>query len=386
MSASSPSILISGMLAANPGQGGATWAVLQYLLGLQDFGCNVCLVEPIPNDQSTANSESLKTSRSAAYFRSVVDRFGIADRAALLEQSTRNTVGLTYDNILEAAGRSDLLINVSGMLRDDQILQTIPRRLYLDLDPAFNQLWHAQGIDVGLADHTHFATIGLGIGQPECSIPTCGIDWIKTLQPIVLSQWPFAEHAGTGGITTVGNWRGYGSIEHDGVFYGQKVHSLRLLRDIPRKIDEPVSIATSIHSDENEEAEALTKSGWKIVDPRQVAGTPDHYQKFIQSSWAELGVAKSGYVAAQCGWFSDRSVAYLASGRPVIAQDTGFDTYLPCDGGLSTFRTVDDVVGAVEELRRDYAGCRKAARAVAQDYFDSRKVLPQLLARAEVPL
>ena len=386
MSAAAPAILISGMLAANPGQGGATWAVLQYVLGLRDLGCSLCFIEPISNDRSIASCERIESSESAAYFRKVVERFGIINRSALLEESTRHTVGLPYDEILKIARRSDLLINISGMLRDNLILEPIPRRLYLDLDPAFNQLWHAQGVDVGLTGHTHFATIGLSIGRPECRIPTCGVQWIKTLQPIVLSCWPFVEHTNTEGLTTIGNWRAYGSIEHEGAFYGQKVHSLRLLGDIPLRIGEPVSIAMSIHPDEMQEAQALIERGWRIVDPEQAAGTPDDYQHFIQSSWAELGVAKSGYVVARCGWFSDRSVAYLASGRPVIAQDTGFGPYLPCDGGLSSFRTIDDVVGAVEQLRHDYARCRMAARAVAHDYFDSRKVLPALLEQAEVPL
>ena len=385
MSPAAPIIVLSGVAAATPGQGGATWAVLQYVLGLEELGCKVFLIEPFSGAKLTAKGEDIRDSKAARYFRAVVERFGIADRSALLDESTGETVGLTYEEILEAAQSSDLLINIAGLLKGEQLLNLIPRRLYLDLDPGFVQLWHTQGVDVGLSRHTHFATIGLAIGEPGCAIPTCGIDWIKTLQPIVLSHWPVAKQEISKGLTTIGNWRAYGSIEHEGVFYGQKVHSLRQLRNLPRQLTVPVTVAMSVYSEEQSEARTLMECGWQFVDPR-LAGTPDDYQHFVQNSWAEIGVAKSGYVAARCGWFSDRSVAYLASGRPVIAQDTGFDQYLPCGDGLFSFRTDNDVVLGIEQLERDYAGCRHRARAIAEDYFNSRKVLPALLQQVEVPL
>jgi hypothetical protein len=229
--------------------------------------------------------------------------------------------------------------------------------------------------------HTHFVTVGLAVGQPGCSVPTCGRDWITTLQPIVLSCWPVAQRIAHDALTTVANWRGYGSIEHRGVSYGQKAHSLRRLVDLPTRTDERFVLALAIHPDETADLDGLARNGWRLVDPRRVAGTPSSYRRFIRGSKAELGVAKSGYVAASCAWFSDRSACYLASGRPVVAQDTGFSRFLPTGAGLFAFETADGVLAAVAELRRDYARHARAARAIAEEHFDSDKVLSRLLDR-----
>jgi hypothetical protein len=185
-------------------------------------------------------------------------------------------------------------------------------------------------------------------------------------------------------FTTVANWRGYGSIEHDGVRYGQKAHSLRRLIDLPRLTRERFTLALSIHPQEVKDIEALTSHGWQRVDPAEVAGTPDRYQQFVQGSRGEFGLAKSGYVASRCGWFSDRSACYLASGRPVVAQDTGFSRHLPTGKGLLAFENAQQAAAAVEAVGRDYGRHCLAARALAEEYFDSDKVLGRLLRRIGV--
>src|SRR5262249_39720193 len=149
-------------------------------------------------------------------------------------------------------------------------------------------------------------------------------EWITTPQPIVLPYWPVAEAVVHDALTTVGNWRGYGSVTYQGVFHGQKAHSLRPLMTLPRHSPKIFLLAMAIHSGEHPDLAALAENGWQLIDPAQVADTPAAYQRFIQGSWAEFGVAKSGYVVSRCGWFSDRSLCYLASGRPVLAQQTGF--------------------------------------------------------------
>jgi hypothetical protein len=180
-------------------------------------------------------------------------------------------------------------------------------------------------------------------------------------------------------FTTVGNWRGYGSVEHAGVHYGQKAHSLRRLLDLPRLTPEPFTLALSIHPDEVKDLEALSSHGWKLLDPAEVASTPGRYQRFVQGSRGEFGVAKSGYAASRCGWFSDRSACFLASGRPVVAQDTGFSRHLPTGEGLFAFATAEEAAAAVTEVSRDYARHCRAARALAETHFDSDKVLGTLL-------
>ncbi|MBI4870261.1 MAG: glycosyltransferase family 1 protein [Candidatus Riflebacteria bacterium] len=369
------------MIAAVPHQGGATWAVLQYLLGFRRLGHEVHFVEPIAAQAIRPAGASLESSVNAAYFRDVVRDFGIEECASLLGPE-RQTVGVSYAGLRELARGADVLVNISGMLTDAALLEPIPVRLYLDLDPAFNQLWHAtQGVDMHFDGHTHFVTVGQAIGRPDCPVPTCGRSWLTTLQPVVLEHWPVAGPGVYDALTTIGHWRGYGSIEHAGVFYGQKAHSLRPLIALPRKAPMRLLLAMAIHPGETKDLDLLSRNGWELIDPATVAGTPRTYQRFIQGSRAEFGLAKSGYAVSRCGWLSDRSVAYLASGRPVLAQDTGLEAFMPSGRGLFTFRTEEDVLAAIEQLRGDYVTHARAARELAQEHFDSDRVLSLLLQR-----
>ena len=331
-------ILLAGMLAADPHQGGATWAVVQYALGLRRLGHEVDVVDP-----RVAGPEAER------YLAEVVAEFGLST----------------------AADRYDVLLNVSGMLRGEA-LGSIPIRVYLDLDPVFNQLWHAQGIDVGLAGHTHHVSVGL-------RLPRTGHEWIHTLPPVVLERWPVAGRIERDALTTVANWRSYGTLEHEGVRYGQKAHSFRGLIDLPSRTGERVAVALGIHPGDAADAEALRAHGWELLDARAVAGTTASYARFVRGSRAELGIAKEGYVVGRCGWFSDRSACYLASGRPVVAQDTGFGEALPVGAGLFAFSDADGARAALESIRADYGRHARAARAIAEEHLDSDIVLTRLL-------
>lgn len=365
-------LVVSGMVAGDSHQGGATWAVLQYVLGLRRLGHDVMLVEPLDRAPNADVS---------SYFREVTEAFDLRDRAALLVRGTRSTIGVSYDELLRFAHDSDAVFNVAGMLTDDALLDPISTRLYLDLDPAFTQLWQAvEGIDMRLDQHTHFATVGSGIGRGS-PVPTCGRDWVTTLPPVVLEHWPLADVIEHDALTTVGNWRGYGSIHHEGVHYGQRAHSMRELIDLPTQTDERFELALDIHGDERCDLDALAANGWTLLDPRSVAGTPQAYAAFVRGSKAELGVAKRGYVVSGSGWFSDRSACYLASGRPVVAQDTGFAQVLPTGEGLFAFHDRDGALAAIDDLRLDYHRHARAAFEMAHAYFDSDRVLAELLCR-----
>ena len=378
-------IILAGMIAGDPYQGGATWAVLQYILGLRQLGHDVHFIEPVAANRLQPSGTSLSCSTNAAYFRSVMRQFDLESRAALLLVGTEQTVGLPYDDLRRIAADSDCLINISGMLADPALTGPIPVRVYLDLDPGFNQLWHtAEGLDVGLDGHTHFATIGLALGEAGCDIPTCDRTWIATRQPVVLSEWPPAGHPANGAFTTVANWRGYGSITYKSVFYGQKAHAWRGLMSLPRQTSEPLVVALAIHPDEQRDLALLAAHGWTLVDPSETTNTPDRYRAFVQGSKGEIGVAKSGYAASGCGWFSDRSVCYLASGRPVVAQETGFSRFLPTGEGLFAFETTDQACAGIAAVVRDYERHARAARGIAEEYFDAARVLPQLLERVGV--
>jgi hypothetical protein len=373
-------ILLSGMIAAVPFQGGATWAVLQYLLGFRRLGHEVFFVEPLGEQHLRPAQATLEQSENARYFRQVVKDFGLEDSSALLLESTRETVGLPYSQLRAAASRADLLFNISGLLTDETLLNSIALRVYLDLDPAFTQLWHAaQHIDMRFDAHTRFVTIGRNIGEPTCRVPTCGRAWITTLQPLVFEHWPRAERLAYDALTTVANWRGYGSIEHEGIFYGQKAHAFRQFFALPTLTTERFAPALAIYPGEERDLSAFTHYGWQLLDPSRVAATPAAYAEFVRGSKAELGIAKSGYVASRCGWFSDRSICYLASGRPVLAHDTGFTRFLPVGDGLFAFQSTEDVLDSLDCLNSDYARHSTQARALAQEFFDSDKVLSKLL-------
>ena len=352
------------MACGDPWQGGATWAIMQYVLGLRDLGHDVWLVEPV------------REQLDLAYVDEVVREFQVEDRVAFLVDE-RQTVGLPYERL--CATSFDAHFNFSGMLRDPELVGATPVRVYVDLDPAFNQLWHAvDGIDVGLDGHTHFITVGQSLGKSGCSVPTCGVRWIATLPPVHLESWPCTPGSGEG-YTTVGNWRSYGSITVDGTLFGQRAHSMRSLFSLPRLIEPRVAVALAIDPAETSDLEGLRLGGWRLIDPMLAAGTPSRYRRFIQKSRAELSVAKSGYVESRCGWFSDRSACYLASGRPVVAQDTGFGEALPTGRGLLLFDDLEAAAATVEEIERDYDGHAAAARKLAVEHLDAVRVLRRLL-------
>lgn len=355
-------ILLSGMVAGDPHQGGATWAVLQYARGLERLGHDVLIVEPVDPPET-------RDPRTDAYFRELE-----LGRAALLVRGARETVGLGYESL--AAFDAELLLNVSGMLADRELTAPITTRVFLDLDPAFNQIWHAQGYHPTLADHTHHATVGTRLSATDLPLDR---DWIPTLPPVVLSDWPYAEVLERDAFTTVGHWRSYGSVTWNGITYGQRAHAVRRLLDLPALTPQRLLPALAIHDDEVDDLEALARHDWQLVEPAEVAPSPSDYHRFVSGSKGELGLAKAGYVDSRCGWFSDRSACYLASGRPVVAQDTGFSQALPVGEGLMTFATSTEAATALHEVAGTYDHHRRAARAIAEEYLDSDRVLTRLL-------
>jgi hypothetical protein len=362
-------IVLGATLAGVPAQGGAAWAVLQWALGLQRLGHEIVLVEQVDPERFVA---------TAPGFRKLAGAFGL--RAALID-GRGAVAGLSADELRRALTGADLLLNLSGVLRDDALLGAVARRAFIDLDPAFTQLWHlAEGIDLGLDRHNAFVTVGGCVGRSGCDVPTCGRQWITTPPPVVLARWPVVRGTGGGRLTTIAHWRSYGSIHYGGVHYGQKAHSLRPLIDLPARDPGPFELALGIHPAERGDLAALAGGGWRLVDPRSVAATPEAYAAFVRGSWAEIGIAKQGYVVSRCGWFSDRSVCYLASGRPVVAQDTGFGAWLPIGDGVLPFTTAEQAAAAIGELRGDYGRHSRAARELAEAVFDSDRVLGELLA------
>lgn len=375
-----PTVLLTGMLAGRPQLGGLAWVALNQLLGLRAAGFDAHLIEPITDDVHPPGAP-LSSSAPAAHLRALTQAYGLAGAATLLHTRTRETVGLPYPDLAARAAHSDVLLNVGGMLRDPDLAGPPPIRAYLDLDPGFTQLWAADGVDLRFDGHTHFVTVGPALGTPGCPVPTLDRHWIGMLPPVSLAHWPAAPGGQDGAFTTVASWRGYGSVWHDGVHYGQKAHAMRPLFDLPARTHERIEIALDIHPAEHHDVDALRRHRWTILNPASVAATPQAFHRFVTDSKAELGVAKLGYLAGRTGWFSDRSACYLAAGRPVLAHDTGFGAQLPTGAGLLAFCDVDGAAAGIAEIAGDYRRHSAAARAIAVEHLDARKVLGDLLDR-----
>lgn len=367
---SSTTIIVAGMIAGDPGQGGATWAVVQYVLGLQALGYEVVVVDPLP---SGAVPPAIR-----AYFDSVVTEFGLAGHAALVPHEGV-PYGLTSEGLRTVVRRTDVLVNLSGRWRDHDLLSTIPIRVFVDLDPAFTQLWHEQGAELGIAEHTHHVTVGAGLTLPNELLPTAGVEWHSMLPPVVLERWPAVPARRSASLTTVANWRSYGSIEHAGVHYGQKAHSFRRLDRLPSLSPVPIAVALSIHPGDAADRLRLEDAGWNLVDPLRTCGTPARYQAFVQRSWGEIGVAKAGYVTGRTGWVSDRTACYLASGRPVIIEDTCLRGVIPTGAGVHTFETAEAAAEAIQQVVTDYESNCLAARAIAEEHLSACRVLRRLM-------
>jgi len=324
----------------------------------------------------------LETSWNLRYFLDVMRRFALEGAFSLNYNRGEQVVGLPRAQVLERVRRSACLINVMGYCDDGEILAAARRRVFLDIDPGFGQMWRELGLADLFAGHDSFVTIGQNVGRAGCDVPTCGMDWITTPQPVVLEQWPAApiEQGLAGAFTSVVSWRGpFGPIEYKGRTYGLRVHEFRKFVELPRRTGQRFELAVDMDPTETRDIALLDDNGWVRVNPRDVASTPDAYRQHIAASKAELMVAKNLYVDTKSGWFSDRSICYLASGRPVLAQDTGLKGLYPTGEGLLTFSTLDEAAVGVEAINRDYARHAKAASVIAEQYFDSRKVLRKLL-------
>jgi hypothetical protein len=269
-----------------------------------------------------------------------------------------------------------------GYLKDPEILGRVRRRVFLDIDPGFGQMWYALGLHDPFVGHDDFVTLGQNIGEPDCSIPTGGLNWIATSQPVVLDHWPAEPPPRQGSFTSIGAWRGPNApIDYEGQNYGLRVHEFRKFVELPARCpDSRFEMALDIHPADAKDSELLKQNGWSIVDPRAVAGNPADYRKYIVASKAEFMVPKHMYVATNSGILSDRSAYYLATGRPVLARDTGIGSLYPTGEGLLTFSTMEEARAGVEAINGEYDRHSNAARELAVEYFDSDKVLRRLLA------
>jgi hypothetical protein len=376
---------IAASIAQRPGYGGHAWAFLQYALGAQQLGYEPIFIDRLSSDMATdadgLPSDSVRR-KAIEWFRQVMDFAELGGSCSLLLDHGE-TIGLTREALHQRISRAPALINVMGFLTDPDLLGAAETLVFLDVDPGFPQTWRELGQADPMAGHHRFASVGANLGHAGCGIPTGGLDWIPLRPPVSLAHWPFAE-GGSRTFRTVGSWRGpYDPVELDGRTLGLRVHEFRKFLDLPSRVEAEFEVALDIDPADCADIEAMRSNGWRLAEPASVAGSPADYRGFIQASGAEIAIAKAMYVDTSSGWFSDRSACFLASGRPVLAQDSGFGGSLPVGEGLLGFRTADQAVEGVQAILGDWRRHSRTARALAEEFFDARKVLGGLLAELD---
>ena len=378
-------VLFSGSIAGHAvGYGGNTWAFLQWVLGFRRLGFEVYYVEESRAQQyvdEETKPAPFMESANARYFQKVIERFDLGDHAALLQAGSSAHVGLSREEINRIAPDIDLFLNQFGSYT--AVLGQVRRSVYLDLDPGHTQIWQEQyGVDMGLRGHDLYLTIGLNLGEPDCSLPTCGIHWEKTLWPIVLSEWETEELPGSA-FTTVANWRDYSWVEWQGTWYAQKSEAFKAVIDLPRRVSAPIEVCLSI-AGSDPDLPLLRDNGWRLASPGERVATADAYRGYIQGSRGEFSPVRPICSLGRSGWFSDRSGCYLAAGRPVVMEDTGLGRHVPVGVGLLTYTDTETAAQCLEAVQRDYTRHASAAREFARVHLDSDRVLGRILALAGV--
>ena len=369
-------VVVGGALANKAGSAGEAWVRMSWARGFQQLGLTVRFVEELGGEEADPTA--------VRWFTDVTRRFGLDGRATLLHAGEAIAGPPLAE--LEELATGATLVNISGHLRAPSLMQAFRRRVMVDIDPGFTQFWHDEGLaGANVEGHDICFTIGELIGKPDCSIPTAGIDWHPVRPPVVLDDWPLVEPGGLDRFTTIATWRGpFGRIERDGRSYGLKVHEFRKLIDLPERSTERFEIALDIHPADAEDLRALRGHGWQIVDPQSVAGDPDAFRVYVQGSGAEFSVAQGVYVDTNSGWFSDRTTRYLASGRPALVQDTGFSRILPVGDGLVAFRSLEEAAAGAADIAARYPDHCEAARRMAEEHFDSARVLARFCEQAGI--
>jgi hypothetical protein len=371
-----------------------TWDYLQYVLGLARLGHDVYYLEdsgqwPYDRRGGASGSSYVVTDcrQNVDYLEKVMVRFDLASRWAYRCPIDSRWYGLTEEQRLAVIESADLLLNVSGSLVRPQEYGAVRRLAYIDSDPVFTQVKLARGQENFCREvDAHEVHFSFG----EClsgAVPATPYHWQPTRQPIVLSEWS-ASTPPREVITTVMNWTSYNPVACDGRIYGQKDLEFERFLELPERVA-PTSLEIAVKGTRRRRVpeRLLTYKGWRLVDPLEVCPDLDSYRRYIQASKAEWSVAKHGYVVGRPGWFSCRSACYLAAGRPVVVQDTGFCQILPTGEGILPFQTMEEAVAAIREVEAHYGWHAAAARQIAEAYFDSDQVLTRLieLATADIP-
>jgi hypothetical protein len=380
-------IVVFGILFWYP-LAGVTYQFLHYLIGLRKLGYDPYYIEdsgrwiydPRINDFSPDVAGNLDL------VVPVLKQHGFGDRWAFRgNYPDGKCYGLAEEQILQLYRDADAFLNVTGAqeIRDEH--REIRRRVYVESDPFASQVKVAGGdagmIDMLAAHDTHFS-FGENLGQPDCDTPIEKFRWLPTRQPVAVELWNNGAPAGGTNYTTITTWHNKGkNLEWRGdTWYWTKDREFEQFLKLPQhRPGQTFELATSVGEDVQE---LLRVHGWLQRGSIEISRDADLYKRYIQESRGEFTVARDQYVRPNTGWFSDRTCCYLAAGRPVITQETGFSKFIPSGKGLFGFRTMDDILRAVDAIESDYAGNCRAARDVAAEYFEAEQVVGSLMSRA----
>jgi hypothetical protein len=379
--------IVTGMIASYP-VGGVLWDYGQYALGLERMGFDVYYLED--TGWQTYNPRTGAYGADCSYALEFLPAALSALSPKLARQwRFRNmdgrSFGLDDDQFADVLESADLFLNVSGgtLLRGEYL--KCQRKVLIDSDPGWNHFRNYPRWDAnpnwygshGYRAHDWFFTYAERMGQPDCPLPTLGLSWHPTRPPVVLNCWQ-AEPPGQT-WTTVMTWKNFQeTIQHAGVTYGTKEMEFDRIQALPGRVQARLEVAVGGAEAPRENWRAL---GWSVLGSESISRTAEDYRHYVQRSRGEFSVAKNVYVATRSGWFSCRSVCYLAAGLPVVVQDTGFSEVIPSGAGLLAFNHLDDAASAVETVEGDYVHHQQSAREVARTHFDSDVVLGDLLQR-----
>jgi hypothetical protein len=377
-------IIITGLVGQYP-FGGVIWDYIQYLLGFRSLGHQVLYLEDSgawPYDP-VAGTITDDCSFALQSLHKIFTDFDLSESWVYRNGADGKFHGAGEKVAREWLRHGDLLVNVSsaGWLRDYDL--RVGHRMFIDGDPMFCQIGLLDGSNPlyagRLRDHDSHFTFGLSVGQPGCPVPVDGITWRPTVQPIALDQWPVTPVSTDAPWTTVMNWASYKPKVWEGQTYGQKNLEFSNFRELPSKTNVPLRLAMGLGVDGQRPAEELRQLGWDLVEPQEVV--PDHraYRSFLTNSRGEWSVAKHGYVEGKTGWFSCRTACYLAAGRPAVVQETGWSRHLPSNRGVLPFTTVEEAAEGLAKAACNYSEHSKAAREIALEFFDAKKVCQELL-------
>jgi hypothetical protein len=363
---------------------GVTYQFLHYLLGLRRLGYDVYYLEDMQAEVYDPHAGTFTADASAniTVVQAALQRYGFEGRWAY-HQPDGEWAGMQRQKVHALLQRADGLLNVTGanQLRDEHL--QVPRRLYVESDPFAMQVRVAKGEEQAiryLDAHTHHFSFGENLGQADCTVPLVRYNWLPTRQPVWVDLWETREPGGDT-WTTITTWHNKGEgIEWQGDrYYWTKDREFRKFLDVPQRRAGMFELATSVLPEIRAE---LHENGWNVVDSLPISEDIDTYRGYIQRSRGEFTVARDQYNRPRTGWSSDRSVCYLAAGRPVITQETGFSRHIPTGRGLFAYRTTDDILAALDAVEADYAGHCQAAREIAAGYFSTDVVLSSLMTRA----